>query len=205
MSQKWLDWAKQIQSLSQAGLAYSKDVYDLERFELLRRISIEIMTEHTDSNFEMVKKLFANETGYQTPKVDVRGVVFKDSQILMVKETTDGLWSLPGGFGDVGLSPGEVAVKELREETGYEGEPMRLLAVLDKKNHSHPPSPYHIYKLFIQCSITGGQAAAGIETEEVRFFHENDLPPLSLGRITEEQIKLMFEFYHDPKKETVFE
>ncbi|MFY4773689.1 NUDIX hydrolase [Metabacillus sp. RGM 3146] len=205
MSHKWLEWAKQIQSLSQAGLAYSKDVYDLERFELLRRISMEIMTEYTDTTFETVKELFANETGYQTPKVDVRGVIFKNSQILMVKEATDGLWSLPGGFGDIGLSPAEVAVKEVREETGFEAETVRLLAVLDKKNYNHPPSPYHIYKLFILCSITGGQAATGIETEDVRFFSENELPPLSTGRITEEQIKLMFQFYHHPEKETVFD
>lgn len=133
MEQKWLEWAKEIQSIAQAGLTYSKDVYDLERFEQLRNLSIEIIASHTELDKKIIKNLFANDTGYQTPKVDIRAVVFKENKILMVKENTDGGWSLPGGWGDVGFSPAEVAVKEVREEAGFDVEPIKLIGVLDKK------------------------------------------------------------------------
>lgn len=136
---KWLTWAQQIQAISQTGLAYSKDVYDLERFEQLRAISIEIMKEYVDVEVDQIRDLFASETGYATPKVDVRGVVFQDNKILMVKEKIDGAWALPGGWADIGLSPKEVVVKEVREESGYEVQAVRLLGVYDKKFHDHPP------------------------------------------------------------------
>ena len=131
MSHKWLEWAKRIQSLSQAGLTFSKDIYDIERYEELRSISAEIMEEHTDLEMEKVRNLFANETGYQTPKVDVRGAVFNDDKILMVKEKIDDRWSLPGGFCDVGLSPTENIVKEIKEESGYDVVHRKLIALLD--------------------------------------------------------------------------
>ncbi len=132
MQLKWLEWAKQIQAISQAGLEYSRDVYDIDRFQQLRELSIEIMQQYTAVESEQIRELFAAETGYATPKVDVRGVVFRDERILMVKEKIDGHWSLPGGWADIGLSPKEIAVKEVREESGYIVEPIRLLGVLDK-------------------------------------------------------------------------
>jgi len=205
MEPKWLDWAKQLQSIAQAGLTYSKDVYDLERFELIRDLSIEIMSEHTTMDKEMIRNLFANETGYATPKVDVRAVVFKDEKILMVKEKAGGVWSLPGGWGDIGLTPSEVAVNEVKEESGFDVKAVKLLGVLDTKCHPHPPSPYHIYKIFIQCEITGGVAKTGIETEDVEFFAEDDLPPLSIARNTESQIKSAFKHLHNPRELVYFD
>lgn len=139
MSNQWLEWAKRIQALSQAGLTFSKDIYDIERYEELRKISVEIMSEYTELGMKRIKNLFANETGYQTPKVDVRGVVFKNEQILMVKESIDDKWALPGGFCDIGLSPTENVVKEIKEESGYDVIPVRLIALLDNNKHSHPP------------------------------------------------------------------
>lgn len=170
MEPKWLDWAKQLQSISQAGLTYSNDVYDLERFELIRNISVEILSQHTDMDETAIRDLFANETGYATPKVDIRAVVFKDNKILMVRENTDGDWSLPGGWGDIGLTPSEVAVKEVKEESGFDVKVIKLLGVLDKKCHPHPPSPYHVYKIFFRCEIIGGQPKEGIETSAVEFL-----------------------------------
>ncbi|MCM3039571.1 NUDIX hydrolase [Paenibacillus motobuensis] len=193
MEVKWLEWAKHLQSIAQAGLTYSKDPYDLERFQQIRDISIEIMSEYTSTEMKVIKDLFANETGYATPKVDIRAVIFKDDQILMVKEKIDGRWALPGGWADIGLSPSEVAVKEAKEESGFDVRAIRLLAVHDKKLHPHPPSPYHVYKLFIQCEIVGGQAAIGAETSEVKFFCENNLPDeLSIERNTKSQIRMAF-------------
>src|SRR5699024_6283350 len=143
MDSKWLDWAKQLQSIAQAGLTYSKDDYDLERFELIRDLSVDMMSLQTEVPQEKIRELLANETGYATPKVNVRAVVVKDERILMVKEKADGVWSLPGGWGDIGLTPSEVAVNEVKEESGFDVKAVKLLGVLDKKCHPHPPSPYH--------------------------------------------------------------
>src|SRR5690625_749623 len=143
MEPKWLVWAKQLQSIAQAGLTYSKDKYDLERFEMLREISVEMLAEQTNMDKTVIKDLFANETGYQTPKVDVRAVIFKGEKILMVKEEADNLWALPGGWGDIGLTPSEVAVTEVKEEAGLDVKPTKLI---DRKstrlNSSHVAISY---------------------------------------------------------------
>src|SRR5690625_5682768 len=123
---------------------------------MIRDISVEMLSKQTEVDQTIIKELFANESGYATPKVDVRAVVFKDNKILMVQEETDGAWALPGGWGDIGLSPSEVAVKEVQEESGFDVKAVKLIGILDKKLHPHPASPYHTYKLFIQCEITGG-------------------------------------------------
>ena len=162
MDMKWLDWAKQIQAIAQTGLTYGKDVYDIERYEELRKISVDILANYTSVNKEKIALTFASDSGYATPKVDIRGVVFKDNKILLVQEKS----MVPGpcqGWSDIGLSPSEVAVKEIKEESGFDVVPLRLLAVLDKKFHRHPPEPYHIYKMFIRCEITGGTAETGVK------------------------------------------
>ncbi|WP_166244570.1 NUDIX hydrolase [Paenibacillus turpanensis] len=203
MELQWLEWAKQIQAIAQTGLTYTKDVYDQERYEQLRQLSVDILANYSNVGKEKIVLAFAGDTGYATPKVDIRGVVFRDGKILMVREKIDGGWSLPGGWADIGLSPFEIAVKETKEEAGFEVRPIRLLAVLDKNVHNHPPDPYHIYKMFIACEIVGGEAAGGVETSDVGFFEENDLPPLSVGRNTEAQIRLMFEYLRDPQKSVI--
>ncbi|MEG0472186.1 MAG: NUDIX hydrolase [Solibacillus sp.] len=205
MSIQWLEWAKRIQALSQSGLTFSKDVYDIERYEELRNISVEIMSEYTELEMDKIKDLFTNETGYQTPKVDVRGVIFKDEQILMVKENIDDKWALPGGFCDIGLSPSENVIKEIKEESGYDVIPIRLIALFDNNKHPHPPEPYHYYKIFILCEIIGGEATVGIETNNIHFFSEHNLPQLSTNRNTESQINTLFKFLRNPKKETLFD
>ncbi|MEK4628630.1 MAG: NUDIX hydrolase [Solibacillus sp.] len=205
MHNKWLDWAKKIQAISQTGIAFSKNVHDLERYEELRQVSVEIMAHYTDLDETKIKHLFTNETGYQTPKVDVRGVIFRNNQILLVKEKSDEKWALPGGFCDVGLSAGENIVKEIKEETGFDAIPKRILAILDKNKHPHPPDPYHFYKIFVLCEIIGGEATIGIETNDVQFFSEYNLPVLSSSRNTKSQLQTVFEFLHFPEKETLFD
>ncbi|PJN88614.1 NUDIX hydrolase [Bacillus sp. mrc49] len=205
MEPKWLEWAKQLQSIAQAGLAYSKDVYDLERFEALRNISIEILAQQTELDMAVIKDLFANETGYATPKVDIRAAVFKDKKILMVREKTDDRWALPGGWADIGYTPGEVAVKEVKEESGFDVKAVRLLGVLDKKCHPHPPSSYHVYKIFIQCEVIGGQPREGVETSAVGFFAENALPVLSIERNTQAQIEMAFKSVRKPYRPVYFD
>ncbi|KOP80279.1 ADP-ribose pyrophosphatase [Lysinibacillus sp. FJAT-14745] len=163
------------------------------------------MKEYTGLELEKIKDLFTNETGYQTPKIDVRGVVFNNNKILLVKEKIDDRWSLPGGFCDIDLSPSENIVKEIKEEAGYDVVPTKLLAVLDMNKHPHPPQPYHYYKLFIQCEVIGGHARNGLETKGVNFYHEDHLLKLSLGRNTDPQIKMLFEFLRNPNKDTIFD
>lgn len=205
MEPKWLEWAKELQSIAQAGLTYSKDIYDLERFEQVRKISIEIMSQYTKVDQSVLKNLFANETGYQTPKVDIRAVIFEDNKILLVKENSDDSWSLPGGWADIGLTPSEVAIKEVKEESGFDVKPVKLLGVLDKKCHPHPPSPYHVYKIFIQCEIIGGGPQTGIETTAVGFFAENELPKLSEDRNTRTQIEMLFRQVNNPQEPVYFD
>lgn len=202
---KWLTWAKQIQAISQNGLAYGKDIYDIERYEQLRSLSIEILNTYTTVDSNQITDLFANETGYATPKVDVRGVIFQDDKILLVKEKADGAWALPGGWADIGLSPREIVVKEVKEESGFDVVPRRLLAVLDKNKHYHAPSPYHVYKIFILCDIIGGSAMEGMETSEVNFFDRFNLPQLSEERNTYGQVQIMFDKGLQANSEVVFD
>lgn len=205
MEYKWLDLAKKIQAISQTGLANSRNEYDVERYEELRKICVEMVSEYSGTEISKVTKLFASGVGYETPKVEIRAVVFKDNRILMVKEKLDGRWSIPGGWADIGYSPSEIAVKEVREESGLNVKPIRILGVLDKACHKHPPSPYHTYTIFILCEIIDGNIRPGRETSDVRFFEEDNLPELSNFRITDWELSRMFEFLKDPKKETIFD
>jgi len=199
----WLEVAKRLQAVAQAGLEYSGNKYDIDRYNQIRQISLEIMQDFTQLPMKKLVNVFTSERGYQTPKVDVRGVVFRGNKILMVREVIDDCWSVPGGWADVGLTPFEVARKEVFEEAGLEVSPVRLLAVFDKKLHNHPPDLYHIYKIFILCEETGGILQNGMETSDTGFFSPDDLPALSAPRITEEQIRLMFDFKNNPLKEAV--
>lgn len=199
MEANWLSYIKRVHAIAFNGLTYATNSYDLERYQELKQISLQILSELSGMKLPKIQKLFAAETGYQTPKVDVRAVVIKDDKLLMVREKIDNCWSLPGGWADVGYSPGEVAAKEVWEETGLKVKPTRLLGVLDKKCHPHPPSPFHVYKIFIECEIIGGKLQPGMETSDAKFFAKENLPELSTDRITESQIKLVFEHLNNNK------
>ncbi len=203
MSFKWLDIAKEMQSIAQSGLEYSPNPYDIDRYKQLRELSIKIMHEFTQTPMQKIRELFASETGYQTPKVDVRGVVFHEGKILMVRERIDDKWSLPGGWADVGYSPFEIASKEVWEEAGITVNPERLLAVFDKTKHAHPPDVYHVYKLFILCKYSGGKLKTGSETTDVNWFPRDKIPDLSTPRISIEQIQTMFEYFDNPQKDVL--
>ena len=205
MTRQWIDFAERLQALAQAGLNYSKDKFERERFTEIRAISAEMMAHYSETDMETVLQLFTNENGYQTPKVDVRAVVFDQGRLLMVQEASDDCWSLPGGWADIGYSPAENVVKEVLEEAGIKVCTKKLLAVLDKKKHGHPPAPYHIYKVFIECEWLDGDLCAGMETKEAAFFERDSLPKLSARRITKEQLELIFAFHDDPDKAAVIE
>jgi ADP-ribose pyrophosphatase YjhB (NUDIX family) len=199
----WLSLAQRLQAIAQAGLTFTRNKYDVDRYEQLREISVEIMQEFTEAPQEKIRDLFASEKGYQTPKVDVRGVVFRENKILMVQEGIDGKWSIPGGWADVCKTPFEIAEKEVWEEAGIHVKPSRILAVLDKRKHPHPPDPWHSYKLFILCEDQGGEPKPGMETLDARFVSLNEIPVLSEERTTDSQIRMMFEFLNDPSGQAI--
>ena len=188
----WLETAKRLDAIAQAGLTFSQNPYDLERFEEIRKISHSMLHEYTGTPVEKIPGIFSNETGYPTPKVDIRGIVIRDDKLLMVREKLDGLWSIPGGWADIGYSPKEMVVKEVFEESGLKVEPVRLLAVFDKKFHDHPPGLFHVYKIFILCTDGEGSPIPGSETTDAGFFDVGDLPPLSLERNTAKQIEILY-------------
>lgn len=191
---KWLEIAKKLQAIAQAGLEYSKDKYDLERFSEIRKISVDIIENYTDIDREKVKDLFAGETGYQTPKIDIRAAVFKDNKILMVKEKIDGKWSLPGGWADIDLSIKENLKKEAMEEAGAKIEPLRILGIYDRNRNINILFPHSVYKIFVQCRYIEDEFIENIETEETAFFSVEELPELSETRNTEKQIKMCFKY-----------
>src|SRR4030043_2057562 len=166
----WLLLVKKLQSIARAGLTYSENPYDINRYEQLQELTAEILHHHTGTDMEKITDLIRSEKGYLTPKGDVRGVLFREDEILLVREKIDGNWSVPGGWADVGLTPFEVAEKEVWEETGLTAKAIRILAVLDKKCHDHPPDLYHVYKLFIRCKATRGALSGGLETSEAGFY-----------------------------------
>lgn len=195
---EWLDWARQLQAIAQTGLTYAKDQYDIERYTAIRSIAAEIMAAHTARPVPSVVDLFSRDGGYATPKVDVRAAVFQHDRILLVREREDGCWTLPGGWADVGDSPGVAAVREVKEESGYDVVARKVLAVYDRDRHGHPPIPFHAYKIFFLCELTGGVSETSHETDAVDFFAADALPPLSLTRTTADEIEHMFEHYRHP-------
>lgn len=199
MNHIWLEFAKKVHAIAETGLTYRNNVYDIERYEQLKELSFEMLSKMGNTTPEVVNKLFLHQQGYQTPKVDVRGVILQDGKLLMVQEKIDACWTLPGGWADVGLTPYENAVKEVWEESGLKVEPIRLLSVMDKKCYSHPPTPWYCYKIFVLCKPVGGELKAGMETLDAAFFNRENLPPLSEERITKEQIDIIFSLVEEEK------
>lgn len=204
---RWLDWVQELQAIAQTGLAYDKDPFDSERYLRIRHIAAEIAAAYTGVEAAFINDLFAGEAGHATPKVDVRGVIFQDDAILLVKERKDGRWTLPGGWVDIGESAAAACVRETYEESGYKTDAVKLLAVLDRRKHDHPPHLWHIYKLFFRCQPLGAPEPLppNAETEAVGFFAQDALPELSIGRVTPAQIKRLFEHYRSPGLPTDFD
>ncbi len=202
----WIDVVSRLKSISQAGKGFAKDEYELKRHEDIEEICAEILAEHTGSEKEKVLGILQEDAGYPTPKTDCRGAIFDGDKILLVKEIADGGWTLPGGWCDNGLTPSENVVREVREESGFEVDVVKLAAVYDRNRQGHYPKyPFDIYKMFFICEITGGEAKTSNETSDVRFFGLDEIPELSMGRTLPEQIKRMYEHKNNPDLATDFD
>lgn len=205
MDPKWLEWSRKLQEMSQNGRHYATDPFDIQRYEAIREIAAEMMAAYSNLSLDETRALFEKEKGHATPKIDVRGVVFRDDAILLVRERSDGLWTLPGGWADAGEPPSAATVREVHEESGYETRAVKLLAFYDRAMHNHPPHPFYIYKAYFLCALTGGAPKHSAETDGVGFFREDDIPPLSIGRTTPAQIKRFFAHYRHPDWPTDFD
>ena len=205
MEKKWLIWATELQSIAQAGLAFSTVSYDRDRYEKIRTLAINILHEYSDIEHDKIRDLFASETGYQTPKVDIRAAVFKEEKILLVKEKVDGKWSLPVGWADVNTSVSESAIRECFEEAGAVVKPARIIAIQHGNKHNLTNFPFTVYKIFIQCELIENNFTENTETLEAGFFPYESLPELSVNRNNHDQLEMSFEAKKHKFFEAVFD
>ncbi|HEY3783693.1 MAG TPA: NUDIX hydrolase [Steroidobacteraceae bacterium] len=202
-----LDWARKVQAIAQNGLLYAHDPFDRERYTQLQVLVVSILGAELDIPLGQVRDLWSHDEGYATPKVDVRGGIFDADRVLLVRERSDGKWTLPGGWVDVNDAPSSAVEREILEESGYRARAVKLAALFDKNNpvHGHPPDVHHIYKLLFLCERTGGAPASSIETDAVEFFPVRSLPPLSLGRTTPSQVERLYRHSLDKALPTDFD
>lgn len=188
-----LEEIKRINAIADVGLLYAANGYEKERYTELKEIALRLLSELSGNLASDLTFVLPPVKDYPTAKVDIRALVINgDSKILLVKESSDGKWSLPGGWADVGYSPAETARKEVKEETGLDVAPKKLLAVFDKRKHPHPPQPHYVYKLIIECELTAGTITKGFDVLDVGFFSIDELPELSKDRILQSQIQLVY-------------
>ena len=201
----WLEWAREIQALSQTGLHYSHDIFETQRYQRLVEIAAEIVQTHTGLPKEPMIENFSLEPGYATPKIDVRGAVVQDGKILLVQEKMDQRWCMPGGWGDVGEAPSDMVVREVVEESGFEVKPVKIIGVYDANRDGRPLQFFHAYKIIFLCEILSGFARPSEETLAVDFFDFDKLPPLSSSRTNERHLADVLANVKDGNHPTVFD
>src|SRR6266498_4580105 len=201
---KWIDWAQEIFSLSQAGLTYSKNEFDIERYKRLQQISAEMIESQSELEMESVLESFSMQAGYTTPKIDVRGAVIHDGKILLIQERMDGKWAMPGGWADLGNTPASVAEREVLEESGFRVKAEKVVAVMDA-NRLEPMEFYHAYKIIFLCKLLGGEPRTNHETLAVDFFDPSKLPSLSVYRTNESMLKEVFAHIENPNRPAAFD
>jgi ADP-ribose pyrophosphatase YjhB (NUDIX family) len=201
----WLVVGRELRAIAQIGLTFSQDAFDRLRYERIRELTAALVADGSDGDAAKVLDLFQLDTGYATPKVDVRGAAFRDGRVLLVREVSDGGWTLPGGWADVNQTAAECVIREISEESGFQARAVKLAAVHDYRKRHPPRHIDSIYKMFFICELTGGSARPSHETSEIAFFSRGELPTLSVGRTTAEQIELMFRHAERPDLPTDFD
>lgn len=200
-----LDQARRLLAVAQTGLHYTKSDFERERYEEVAQIAAELIARADHYSAPQLRQAWLLEEGYTTPKLDVRGAMFRGDEVLLVRERSDGKWTVPGGFADVNEWPSLSVLKEIEQESGYSARVLKLAAVHDRNRHNHPPFMFHIWKLLFVCDITGGEARISTETDGVSFFSLDALPELSTGRITAAQIQLLHRHYLKHELPTEFD
>jgi ADP-ribose pyrophosphatase YjhB (NUDIX family) len=197
MSDQRLGLARRLHALARTGLHFCRDEYDRERYEEIERIAAELLAGESEPVRQALLELWARESGYVTPKVEVRGAAFRDGRVLLVRESADGLWTLPGGWADVNESPSQAVEKEVLQESGLRVRAVKLAALYDRNRHGHGEYLFHSWKAFFLCDIHGGEPRGSYETDAVGFFAPDQLPPMSLGRCTPRQVARMHEHWQE--------
>jgi ADP-ribose pyrophosphatase YjhB (NUDIX family) len=202
----WLDAVRRLQALAQSGLTYVETEFERERWEEVRAVAAALGGGLSGEDAEELVAGFAAEAGHATPKVDVRGVVFRGEEILLVRGLDDGLWTMPGGWAEVGESPRAAAEKELREESGYRGRAAKLIGVYERDARDRPRFPFHAWKLYFLCELEPGEPAPpqASEITEVGFFAPDELPELS-QRTPSAHLADVFAHARDPARPTDFD
>lgn len=188
-AQQIKQWSKELKALAQNGLAYSKDPFDQERFHQLYSTAMSMASHVSTFSDDEVRKLLPIEVGYTTPKIAVRGVVWSQGKVLLVKESADGRWCLPGGWCDIDLTPSENIVKEIEEEAGIVTRAVRLLAFYDQTKNNPSVTMQHIYTVYFLCEEISGEFKMNTETSAAAFFDPEDLPELSIERMSHDQLR----------------
>ena len=202
---QWLEWARELQAISQTGLAFSQSPYDSQRYQRLMEIAAEVVASHTTLDKAEILEGFSAQPGYATVKVDVRGAVVKEGKILLVQERRDQKWCMPGGWADVGDIPSEMVTREVWEESGFRVRPIKVVGVFDANRGNRPMEHYHAYKIVFLCEILGGEPMASDETSAVDFFEFGGLPPLSMDRTNERHLAEIQAHLSDPNRPTTFD
>ena len=208
-----LEIVRRILALARTGLHFSGDQYradgnghfERERYEEIGQLAAQLMTQLADVPLEQLLAAWHLDDGYVTPKVDVRGAIFQDDRVLLVRERADGKWTLPGGWADVNETPREAVEKEIQQESGYTARAVKLVAVYDRRKRNHPRSVFYIWKHFFVCEITGGAPQISSETDAVEFFPVTALPELSTGRTAASQIERAYAHHLDRTLPTEFD
>lgn len=195
--------AIELSALSESGLAYCTDRFDIGRFHRVGALAQEVMQHVAKDTLPDYDPAIASVAGYATPKIDVRGGVFDaEGRVLLVREIADDdRWTLPGGWCDVLESPRQAVEREVREEAGVAVRATHLAAVVDRDLWPHQPAyDRHIYKLFFVCQALGpvDLAFTSDETSEIAWFNVGDLPALSVSRVLPGQIELLYRHWVSP-------
>ncbi len=205
MPDRQLELVRRLQALARTGLHFCANEYDRERYEEIERIAAELTAGGDLGATDELLEAWRRDGGYVTPKVEVRGAVFRQGRVLLVRETIDGRWTLPGGWADVNETPSEAVRKEIEQESGYRARAVKLAALYDRRRHGHGPSLMHCWKVFFLCELTGGDARGSYETDAVGFFDPAELPQMSLGRSTPAQVAKMLAHWNDRSLPTDFD
>jgi len=204
-SPRWLEWAREIQALSQTGLTFTQNEYERGRYQRLSEIAAEIVACNTELSKERLHKIFLAQPGYATPKIDVRGAVIRAEKILLVQERSDERWCMPGGWADVGEKPSKMVEREVWEESGFQVVPQKVIGVYDANRTGRPLEFYHAYKIVFLCEIIGGEPRPSNETLAADFFSFDNLPPLSSNRTNERHLAEVLAHTRDQNRPTAFD
>lgn len=200
-----LSAALKVAALAQNGLVFSRDDYDRDRYRQLTDLAAGLMSVVSGRDAQELRLELGRDEGYKTPKVDVRGALLDPGErFLLMRERSDGRWSLPGGWADPGDTPSRAVVREVREETGYGAEVVKLVGCWDRDAQGMLPRlPVSIYKLFFLCRATGEVAEPdALETLETGWFGIDELPELSTGRVERRQLERLLAHHRDPSLPT---